>query len=76
MSTPDYVLTEDHTMLTMSWDKKVVPAGTFVRPIEYAYVPKHVKDQPLNKLYDNNTEVFCYTPMGIILLPRRLIRRI
>lgn len=76
MATPDYVMTEDFDYMTDSWDKKIIPAGAFVRPIDQYYVPKHVRNTMANKNFDWETETFCYTPRdGIIAIPNKMFRK-
>ena len=76
MKTPDYVLSEDFKKLDANWEAKIIPAGTFVRPIDERYVPDHVKKDRLNMLMRTEHDVYCYTPMGIILIPFAIIRRV
>lgn len=75
MSTPDYVLKEEYRFSVGPQDVRVLPAGTFVRPIELYYVPKHVVDNPDYRHFNKHEEVFCYTRYGIIPIPRKHIRR-
>ncbi len=49
-------------------------AGTFVRPIDLKYVPKHITDDERWKYFDKNTDVFCYYSGGIVPIPKALIR--
>lgn len=76
MKTPDYVLDSDCEMVDEFWNKKTIPAGTFVKPIDFYYVPKHVREMPLNRYYDKDKETFCYCSYGIVLLPKNKIRRV
>lgn len=50
MATPDYQLRYRMQFDEGQHDHRVLEAGTFVRPVEYQYVPKHVKDKPV-RLY-------------------------
>lgn len=86
MCTPNYVLTEQHTFGKYG-DKQVIEAGTFIRPIELRYVPKHVTEDPQRYNYDVTSwklsgfeadrDVYCYTPRhGIVNIPRDRIRRV
>lgn len=68
--TPNYVLTEDHNFGPFG-DQKTLEVGSFVRPIEYIYVPKHC----LEKGVHNRAFSYCYTRYGIILIPNALIRK-
>lgn len=75
MRTPNYVINCDMTISTdMIGIQKVLPAGSFVRPIERTYVPKHV----LVKYKDSSSEYyeFCYCYYGIIPVPKSYLRQI
>ena len=94
MKTSDFVLTSDFTWWVgenySALDARTLPQGSFVRPLELHYVPKHclaerensfwthVPDswggQKIRKSFDPLTEVFCYTRYGIITIPRQFIR--
>lgn len=76
MTTPDYQTTEDIVITKDMWDQKIMPKGTFVRPISYCYVPKHIIDLPDNRWFQETLETFAYTPMGIKLLPLIKIRKV
>ncbi len=74
MRTHDCVTTEEIRIHVLPADTLVIPAGTFVKPIEFHYLPVHVKDnhKSINKL----TEVICYTRYGMIRIDRSKIRRV
>ena len=74
MKTPNYVLDEDFSIPYGHHDVKVLPAGTFVRPIETCYVPKHIKDE--NKWFNEKTDCYCYTRIGIIVIPKKYVRKV
>lgn len=58
-----------------AYDVKTIPAGTFVRPIEYQYVPKHVKeDDRWTRNFNPETEIYCHTSYGMVPVPRKSIR--
>lgn len=76
MSTPDYITTEDIIITKDLWDQKTIAKGTFVRPISYSYVPKHIIEASDNKYFQESLEVFAYTPIGIKLLPLAKIRKV
>lgn len=73
-STPDYVLTEDHNVTYNSTEGKILLAGSFVRPIEIQYVPKHITDSAFGRWFNKNTEIYCYTRYGIVPIPRNILR--
>lgn len=73
--TPNHVLTVDFSYGEGGmYDRKTIPAGTFARPIELAYIPQHVLDDPRWQYFSKETEVFVYTRYGIIPVPRRILR--
>lgn len=74
--TPNYVLTESYSYSAGSsnHDSKTLAAGSFVRPIDPRYVPKHVLDNPKYVWFNKNTEVFVYCKYGIIVVPLNIIR--
>lgn len=76
ISTPNYVLTEDLTLYTTSQKSTVLPVGSFVRPIELCYVPKHVLDSTMGRTFSKLTQVFCYTYFGIVPINWNLIRKV
>jgi hypothetical protein len=75
IKTPNYCLTEDcHIPSNDRGDGKVLEAGTWVRPIDPYYIPKHVKEDDRWPFFDENTQIFCYTRYGIVPLPKRILR--
>lgn len=70
--TPNYVLSEAHYHHVGPMDARTLPAGTFVRPIELCYVPKHVTEA--NREFDKEKEVYCYCRYGILPIPKSIIR--
>lgn len=77
MSTPDYVLTEDFEhYLTRGGEPLRLKAGSFVRPIEYGYLPTHIKNDDTNH-WDVKTgkKIYCYTRFGILPIPAELVAR-
>lgn len=76
MKVEDIVTKQEFSLHISVWDVKIIPAGTFVKPIELRYLPKHVVDDPRWNEYDVEISVFCYTSYGIIPLPRSLLRTV
>lgn len=72
--TPNYVLSESHTYSVGPMDTRTLAAGTFVRPIELPYVPKHVTEDSQNRWFDKETQIYCYCRYGILAIPKKLIR--
>jgi hypothetical protein len=73
LPTPNYILTEQVTIGNGFSDPKILPAGTFVRPIDKRWVPKHVLDS--NMWFNDKVEVFCYTRFGIVPIAQKMLRR-
>jgi hypothetical protein len=77
IKTPNFVITQMFVWCPNRLAKTIeLPAGSFVRPIEYQYVPKHVTEAPVWQDFDKNREVFCYTRFGIIALPKNILREV
>lgn len=75
MATPDYVLIEDVHYTSGGYETKTLLAGTFVRPIDKYYIPQHVKDKTEHKFFNEDLEMYCYTPHGIILIRKNKMRK-
>lgn len=77
MRTPDYVLTEPFTDYKGSnQDNKILPAGAFVRPIEFQYLPDHIRKNRDYVNMDKEKYVFCHSSIGMILVPRKQLRSV
>ncbi len=74
MSTPDYMLTEDFNYQPTRPNSFVIAAGTFLRPIDFYYVPRHIREE--NKFFNKETEVYCYCYYGILVFPKEVIRKV
>ncbi len=72
--TPSYVLVQAVSISYGPMDYKILDAGTYISPLQYCYVPQHVIDDPFNKYFNADTEVFAYTKFGIVAIPKRSIR--
>jgi len=73
--TPNYVLTEDYQLrTTLGKDPVILPKGSFVRPINYCYLPKHIIEDNGWLAFDLETFVFAYTKFGIFPIPRDILR--
>lgn len=76
--TNNFRLIQDYTIpaaySSFTGDFKVLEAGSYVRPIEYMYVPIHVIDDKRWKYFDKILEVFCHTKYGLIPLPWSYLR--
>jgi hypothetical protein len=77
MATPDYVLVEDHTYYPSGiHDPITITKGTFVRPIEFCYVPAHITKDVSRGFFNKENNVYCYWSKGIAIIPKTKIRRI
>lgn len=78
MNTADYTTIEDIRYYhgTSLHDYKVLPAGSFVRPIEVQYVPKHVLDKTQYRSFNKDVQVFCYCKYGIIPIDKSKFREV
>jgi hypothetical protein len=74
MRTPDYRTTEDFNLGT-GMDPKILPAGSFVRPVDLKWVPKHLVESPDHRFFNEEREVFAYCRFGFIVIPKRLLRK-
>lgn len=75
IKTTNYVLNQD-LLLNIGRTLETVPAGTFCKPVELCYVPKHVIQDERWDYIDPQTTVFCYTRVGFIPVPRSYLREI
>lgn len=75
---PTYITTEDISIKNGQYghDSKILPKGSFVKPLHYDYVPKHVKENKTWAFFDKKTDVFAYTHFGIIAIPKNYIREV
>lgn len=54
------------------YDVKMLPANSFVRPIDIKYVPQHCLDRFPG--FDSKYQVFVYCRYGIVPIPKNQIR--
>lgn len=73
---PEFVLSDTQTVGSAQ-DAKILPIGTFVKPIERHYLPKHVLED-YRWRYETNDEryVFCYTQHGIVPILKEKVRQL
>lgn len=76
MSTPNYVLSEAYCTYDSSMNKQEYPQGMFVRPIDKYYLPKHIIDSESYRWFNEGKEVYCYTKLGIVTIPKNIIRKV
>lgn len=70
--TPNYVMDKQFVHSLGKGDEITIPAGSFIQPLEFRYVPSHIKEE--YSWVDKNHEQFCFTKWGIIPIPKRLLR--
>lgn len=76
MCTPNYMTTEDIRLVADWQDEFIIPAGTFVKPVDLVYVPKHVVDSKYNMHYNKDEDQFCYSSYGMHIIPNKFIRKV
>lgn len=70
---PNFILSMP-LQITHRGSSVTLPYGTFIRPINDEYVPRHVFDKPENKWYNSETHLFAYTWFGIIQIPKDAVK--
>lgn len=76
LPTPNWILNEEHTVYVGGKDAKTLPEGTFARPIELDYVPDYIKASDSHKFFNSESHTYAYTPVGIVVVPRRKLSKI
>ena len=71
----DYCTTQAVMVTMFHGEKKELPAGAFVKPIEYKWVPKHILDCDMGRWFNKDIQTFCYTHYGIVVIPNEMIRK-
>ncbi len=72
MALPTYITNEDFPIA----QNKVLPVGSFVKPIDEYWLPKHIKDKPEHIWINRDKEIYCYCHFGIVILPIKIIRKV
>lgn len=72
---PEYILDQEYRYGPMN-DPQILPQGSFVKPIEYMWVPKHVIDGEPGKYFNKLTDMFYYTKYGFVAIPTKYVRKI
>ncbi len=65
--TPNWRLNSSFYAKREGRDSVVIPAGSYVRPIDRYYIPAHVKES--YPFFDPKVESFIYTKFGIFVIP-------
>lgn len=72
--TPNYVTNEEIYIRNGNSDAKTIPVGSFVRPIEWQYIPVHIKEDKRWASFNKETDIFVFTRYGIVPVARKSIR--
>jgi hypothetical protein len=72
MKIQEYVLKEEF-IIGRSLDSKTLPAGSFVKPMNISYLPKHCLQASSHLYFDAYTHVYCYTHYGFLPIPKNII---
>lgn len=75
MKTQEYCLNQDVTVTLFHNEKKELPKGAFVVPIDLKWVPKHILDSDMGRWFNKDCHTFCYTRYGIVSVPTETIRK-
>lgn len=73
--TPNFRLNNSFTWF-LGQDSRTLEKFSFVRPIEYRYVPQHVIENKQWCHYNQDEYVFVYTKLGFVLVPKRYVEEI
>lgn len=78
MRVQEYMTKEDCSINVNFGGNKTLEAGSFVKPINEYYLPRHVKDseQFQRWCYNKNHETWVYCFYGIVLIPTKVIREV
>ena len=73
---PTYITMVDHKIMNEVWEEKILPSGSFVKPIHDIWLPKHIKDSSFYRFIDYEKDTYVYCHFGIISIPWDIIREI
>lgn len=77
MATPDYILIDEVSIRRSAASEPIIlPQGAFVRPLEYTYLPAHIKNDSTWKTYPTTMYTFAYTRYGILPIKTTNIRKV
>ncbi len=76
VKTSNWALIEDYSYSQGSGygDRKTLPAESYVKPVEWKYLPRHITEDGENRWHNTETHVFCHTKHGMIPVPRRILK--
>lgn len=69
---PEYVITK----AVHFGQEASLPEGSFVKPIEACYLPKHITDSDAFRYVNLKDNVYVYCHYGIIPIPRSILRQV
>lgn len=72
----EYQTTEEHKFSKNVFDQKILPAGTFVKPISLRWLPSHIVDSSDYRWFREGTDQFVYCNLGIIVIPKKIIKEL
>jgi hypothetical protein len=73
MKVQEYVIDRNYTVTIGPHYGKVLPAGSFIKPIDKYYLPDYIK-KSIEYLWLEFDYTYCYTYYGMILVSNNLIR--
>ena len=54
---------------------KELPAGSFVKPVHFDYVPKETKEKlGIDRYFDPSSQTVCYTALGFMVISKDNLR--
>ena len=80
LATPNYLTTASINILDGSGGTQTLPVGSFVRPIDPYYLPKHIKEKASGTGFtwgvNLGTHSWYFTHYGIVILPINIVRKL
>lgn len=77
MKVPEYVLKEEWSWDVGPQDRRTLPAGAHVKPVEERYVPVHVKETWKYSMHrGKDPSIYVYTRYGFVAIPASIVRRV
>lgn len=66
---PNYRLKVEH-QIRVGQDALTLPQGAWLRPVEFLYLPHHLRNASEYIWMDQEKNVACYTKYGFHIIPR------
>ncbi len=70
---PNYRMKRAYMYSMGSYDTRTIDSGAYVRPVEFDYVPAHIKEDKRWSNFDKTQHVFIYTRHGFVMIPREYL---